>query len=298
MFRQDFVPMSAKLIRLRYPAVCAGCEAALAASTDAWWDADARTATCLECVQPPSRNDPAPNAPAATPEIEVAPEAPAPLMNEGEAGGSARREYEKRHERREAEIERRWGRLAGIVKLLSDDPQSITAWAKGSEGERRLAETLTRRVGDRAVLLHDRKVPGTRGNIDHLAVAASGVWVIDAKSYRGLVKRRDVGGLLRTDYRVYVGRRDRTAVTEGLGWQVDAVRAALGGVDVPVHAVVCFVDAEWRAFAKPFEIGGVWVLWRDKLAEMIASPGPLELSSVKQIGGHLASGLPAAGRTT
>lgn len=58
---------------------------------------------------------------------------------------------------------------------------------QGSEGERRLAAHLLRTVGDHAVLLHDRKVPRTRGNIDHLAVAASGVWVMDAKNYRGLV---------------------------------------------------------------------------------------------------------------
>jgi hypothetical protein len=70
------------------------------------------------------------------------------------------------------------GRLAGVVKFISNDPQS-TAWAKGSEGERRLAAHLVRSVGDRAVLLHDHKVPGTRGNIDHLVVASSGVWVIE-----------------------------------------------------------------------------------------------------------------------
>jgi hypothetical protein len=81
---------------------------------------------------------------------------------------------------------------------LSDDPQSTTAWAKGSEGERRLAEHLLRTVGGRAVLLHDRKVPHTRGNIDHIAIAASGVWVIDAKNYNGLVERRDVGGWFKT----------------------------------------------------------------------------------------------------
>jgi hypothetical protein len=86
----------------------------------------------------------------------------------GEAGWSAGQEHEKRHQRREQRIERRWGPLAGVVKFLSDDPQSIRAWAKGSEGERHLAERLQREVGDRAVLLHDRKVPGTRGNVDHI----------------------------------------------------------------------------------------------------------------------------------
>ena len=115
------------------------------------------------------------------------------------------------------------------MNFLSDDPQSITAWAKGSEAERRLAESLTRRVGDRAVLLYDRKVPKTRGNIDHMAVASSGVWVIDAKQCSGLVEKRDKGGLSKVDFRLYVNGRGRTKLVEGLGRQVEAVRVALAG---------------------------------------------------------------------
>jgi len=39
--------------------------------------------------------------------------------------------------------------------------------------------------------LHDRRVPGTKANIDHVAVGAGAVWVIDAKRYQGLVEHRD-----------------------------------------------------------------------------------------------------------
>src|SRR4051794_27144222 len=104
----------------------------------------------------------------------------------GQAGASAQREYQRRHDRREVEIDQRWGRFAGAVKVVAGEPASTLAWAKGSAEERRLAASLTKRVGDRAVLLHDRKVPNTRGNIDHLAIAPSGIWLIDAKTYRGL----------------------------------------------------------------------------------------------------------------
>src|ERR1700686_4970564 len=97
--------------------------------------------------------------------------------------------------------------------------QNITAWAKGSEGERRLAAHLQKAVGDRAILLNDRRVPKTKGNIDHLVIAASGIWVIDAKNYKGMVERRDVGGWFKTDQRLYVGRRDQTKLARGLGWQ-------------------------------------------------------------------------------
>ena len=117
--------------------------------------------------------------------------------------------------------------MAGLVKFLVDDPQSTTAWARGSEGERILAAALTRRVGDRAVLLHDRQMPGSSANIDHLAIAASGVWIIDAKKYQGRLQRRDQGGWRTSDYRVYVNGRDQTRLTGGLHKQAAVVRTAL-----------------------------------------------------------------------
>ena len=171
--------MSVRLIRLRYAGTCVGCGGALPVGTRAWWDEEARSTTCSGCRPLPDAE------PGGALSLETRPEntldEPSGSLATGQAGWSARREYEKRHERREQQIEKRWGPLAGVVKFLSDDPQSIKASAKGSKGERQLADRLLREVGDRAVLLHDRKVPRTRGNIDHIAIAASGVWVIDAK---------------------------------------------------------------------------------------------------------------------
>lgn len=47
--------------------------------------------------------------------------------------------------------------------------------------------------------LHDRRVPATSGNINHLVIGRAGVFVIDAKLYDGQTDSRDVGGLFRTD---------------------------------------------------------------------------------------------------
>jgi hypothetical protein len=190
-------------------------------------------------------------------------------------------------------IDQRSGRFAGLVKFLTDDPQSTKAWERGSEGERLLAACLVKRVGDRAVLLHDRKVPGTRGNIDHIAVAASGVWVIDAKNYRGRVEQRDKGGWFKTDLRLYVGGHDQTKKADRLGWQIDAVRDALGGIDAPITGVLCLTDAEgWSLFAKPFKQGDTWVVWPRKLTEMIGQSGDLTLADVTDVASQLAERLP------
>jgi hypothetical protein len=279
-----------KVIRLRYPATCLRCGIALPVSTRASWDAAARSVTCLDCLKSADAQEPATQPDEPDSEVAIPPSHP----TSGQAGASAQREYERRHQKREAQIDQRWGRLAGVVKFLSEDPQSMRAWQRGSEGERRLAEGLTRRVGDRAVLLHDRKVPKSRGNIDHIAIAASGIWVIDAKTYKGKVERRDKGGWFKTDLRLYVGGRNRTKLVDGLDWQVDAVHKALGDEVVPIHAVLCFIDAEWSFFAKPFRMGGVWVTWGRKLAEMIAEPGELTREDVLRVADRLVKGLPSA----
>ena len=117
-------------------------------------------------------------------------------------------------------------------------------------------------------------MPRVQGNIDHIAVAASGAWVIGTKKYKGRVERRNVGGWFKTDLRLYVGGRDQTKLADAVALQIDAVRDALGAAEVPIHATLCFVEADWGFFPKPFRQNGVRVTWSKKLAEMIAEPGP------------------------
>ncbi len=180
---------------------------------------------------------------------------------------------------------------------MSDEPQSTTAWAKGADGERRLARRLTDDLVAVGITLHDRKVPGTKGNIDHLVVAPSGVWVIDAKNYAGKVERRDVGGWLSTDLRLYVANHNKTNLVHGMGWQVKAVQTALSAIgfgELPIHPVLCFTDAEWGIFAKPFEIDGVLVTWAAKLIEAAKAPGPCDPTVIDLVARHLSATFPAS----
>jgi hypothetical protein len=265
-----------KLFQLRRSGTCRVCSGSLDQGVMAWWDSASHSLECTTCH------------PGAALESN-----PSSVSESGIPGGSSLERYETLHAKREAAIERRWGRFAGVVKLLTDDPQSTRAWRSGSEGERKLANYLTERLGGRVVLLHDRRVPRTRGNIDHLVVAASGVWVIDAKLRKGLIELRDVGGWFKVDRQLYVGGRRQTKLVDGIGWQVEAVRNALGTPGVPVHSAVCFVDGEWKLFAKPFELNGVLVCWPTKLVEKISQDGALEPAEVLAVAGYLASSLPA-----
>src|SRR6266571_1114104 len=104
-------------------------------------------------------------------------------------------------------------------------------------------------------VLHDRRIPGSRANIDHIVVAPWGVFVIDAKNYKGRVEKRDRGGFFSTDHRLYVGGRDKTALVAGVTKQVEAVRAALGDelANGPICKTICFVAADSSLFAYPIE---------------------------------------------
>ena len=46
--------------------------------------------------------------------------------------------------------------------------------------------------------------------------------------------------------------------------------------EVDVRAALCFVDAEWSLFAKPFRLEGVWVGWAKALGQQLLANGPLE----------------------
>ncbi len=210
------------------------------------------------------------------------------------AGASSRRQYERLRDQRRRRLEARLGKcLGGLASTLSDEPKSTQAWLKGSEGEQRLGAFLERRVPATAVVLHDRLVPGTRANIDHIVVAPSGIWVIDAKRYSGKFERRTSGLLSKKKDAIFVAARNRTGVVRGMPRQVDAVRSAVGAL-VVVTPVVCFLDSEWGLLAQAFELNGVLVTRRRTLVRRISAAGELTSEAVVELSRRIARSLPPA----
>ncbi len=116
---------------------------------------------------------------------------------------------------------------------------------------------------------HDRRIAGTRANIDHLVVTRDGVWVIDAKKYKGRPTLRVDGGVIRPRIeRLFVGSRDQTKLVDGVVWQMEKVEAV---VDAPVLGALCFVEADWPVFGGSFSVCGVEVLWPRKIASRVSS---------------------------
>jgi len=220
-------------------------------------------------------------------------------VNFGTAGASGKREYLRRRKNREERIRAAHPRVGGLLVKLQDEPQHEKAWATGANGEEQLAACLARR-SPQTLVLHDRCVPGSRANIDHLAVAASGVYVIDTKRYKGKIEVRKPKSSDQAT--LFIAGRRKSKLVDGLAGQVKAVVAALDLIekDVPVFGCFCFVNPEKQAggsampLIRTLTVGDFDLLYPRRLAKRLNKEGPLSAEARLVIAEALCELFPAA----
>lgn len=293
-----------KTMRLRYAGACRQCGQGLPAGTLAVYGRSTKTVRCVTCPPAPDASlgelsDPALDPGSVLSELPAAdPVAPVEL-DPGQPGASARREHERRRANREAKIRAAHPHLGGMILALSSDPQSTTAWATGAVGEEKLGARLNGFMSSTVRVLHDRRIPRTKANIDHIVVCSSGVFVIDAKKYRGRPQLRVEGGILRPRVEILlVGRRNCTKLVDGVLRQVELVSAALQAdpalSDVSVHGRLCFIEADWPLIGGSFITRGVEALWPKRLVKQLQLPGVLAEPEIEQVHRSLAAAFPPA----
>jgi hypothetical protein len=130
---------------------------------------------------------------------------------------------------------------------------STTAWAKGAEGEERTATYLDPLAREGFVIFHDRKIPMSVANIDHIVIGPTGVYVVETKNISGAFR-------IRGD-EVQIGGR-RVALVEEVRLEVEATWNALASVLAPrglrVTPIVCAHRAELPLFRR--HVGGIRIL--------------------------------------
>jgi hypothetical protein len=106
------------------------------------------------------------------------------------------------------------------------------AWRRGAVGERRTARLLGPLERQGWVVLHDLAVPGSRANLDHLAIGPGGVFVIDSKLYRGRLQLDRSG-------RLWHGRYPLAPAIRAVSFEADQAAQVLADpqVVVPIVAV-------------------------------------------------------------
>jgi hypothetical protein len=142
--------------------------------------------------------------------------------------------------------------------------------------------------------LHDRRIPGTRANIDHLVVTPWGVWVVDAKRYLNKRPTYEVYGGLFSPRReeLRVGGRKADQLVDGVLRQVERVEAVLDDT-VPVTGLLCFVEAGWPLIGGSFTVRGVRVCWPARLAKTLLKTEDPALD-VEAVSRRLAAKFPLA----
>lgn len=267
-----------RAMRLLGDRPCFVCGVVVRAGATVWWDVLHSSPVCAPCHEGPK--------------IEA--------RVEGVAGASAAREYERRSNRRTLQVRKAHPRVGGALLAISNEPQRVKAWSTGASGERIVGAALDALVDRECIVLHDRRIPGSKANIDHLVVSRTAVFVINAKKWSGRLERRDRGGPFRHDVRLFVGGRDRTKAAEASLREGSLVRGRLGGPwdGTPVVPVLCFTGVEVGLFTRPFVIGGVHVTWPRAIGKLVCGPATLDSAQVNGIARTLQEAFPPAVKTS
>ena len=147
---------------------------------------------------------------------------------------------------------------AATATALIAIPASTDAWRIGAEGEEWIGEVLRPLESQGFFILHDRSMPRSRANIDHIVVGPPGVFVVETKHYTGKLSER----------------RKRDFVAQA---KREAAAVAIVVSPVPVTPFVCIleeVDLGW--FTQ--EVDGVRIVWPHQLATELRY-APIRLTS-------------------
>jgi hypothetical protein len=272
---------------LRFASVCDECGLALPARTTALWSRSLKKVRCLK------------HQTAATEAVILEEEPPSvgePEFDRGTPGASVQAEFERRAKSREKRIQQKHPKIGKYILLLSDEPQSTRAWQTGAKGETGVGESLEElSVKYEFVILHDRQIPGSRANIDHIAVTRSGVYVIDAKNYEGMVRVVDPSGIFSNKPReLHIGSRNCTKLVTGMKKQVSLVNDALAKTETLATAtgVLAFFQANWPLLWAPTEIDGILVNGKG-IETILAKPGASTNDDIDSTARFLAQAFPS-----
>ncbi|MDQ3107765.1 MAG: NERD domain-containing protein [Actinomycetota bacterium] len=131
-------------------------------------------------------------------------------------------------------------RLAVLIAtvVVAAWPSKAGRWGAGAAGERATAAALAGAEREGWTIFHDVRLPGRRWNLDHVLIGPPGVIVVETKQWRDPVR---------------TWRQHPRILEERVGWQIDAVAAALGMGEVA--GFLCVHGATVRRFRRGTAVG-------------------------------------------
>jgi hypothetical protein len=163
---------------------------------------------------------------------------------------------------------RRRGRMVALLEALSADSLHEARWARRAESEERARRLEALLAGSGVRLLNDRRVPGARATIDHIAVGPRGVTIIDAV--------RESGRARVADGRLFVGAEDRTGLVRDMLRQIEVIRLGFAATpNLPIGGAICWVEPGGLPRVRNLSLDGVLIESPRVLAEELRRRGPV-----------------------
>ena len=171
------------------------------------------------------------------------------------------------------------------MEALSADTRHESRWTRQARSEERARRLEGLLAGSGVRLLNERRVPGARATVDHLAVGPRGVTVIDAAYETG--RARVVDG------RLLIDGEDQTMLVRDVMRQVAVIRLGLAASpSIPVNGAICWLEPDGLPRVRKLELGGILIDGPRAIAEELRRPGPVSAKRARQIAGVLDRRLP------
>lgn len=181
----------------------------------------------------------------------------------GKPGQSAQKMFELKSNARTERILRENPRIGPtLLKLFKAGPQ-ISNWEKGAVGERKIGESLNQLAKDENyIVLHDRRISGTKKNIDHILIATHGIFVVDSKNYEGKIRvKENTNVRQKQKTSLYINDKNQDILVGKLKDQVDHVKSLLESANfsAPVIGILAFYYGDLGILNRPQFVDGVLI---------------------------------------
>lgn len=156
-------------------------------------------------------------------------------------------------------------------------PREALAWGRGAKGERKTGDGLVPLERRGFVLLHDRRIPGGRGNIDHIAIGPQGIFVIESKYLSGTIEI--------TNNRLFIADNERQNVVEEVYREALATQIALGErlnhLRLTVTPILCIHGS--RVPWLDTKVAGIRLFSGRELRKIADGPAVLSVDQVQEL---------------
>jgi len=162
-------------------------------------------------------------------------------------------------------------------------PRTTIAWRTGALGEERTGELLRPLEAQGFRVIHDRLIPRSQANIDHIVVGPPGVFIVETKNY---------GGKLRVRHgEVWVAGRRKTEIVDQAKREAAAVAIVVS--PVPVTPLLCIHRADLSWFK--MEADGVRIVAPREMVKLLRkAPNQLTPDEVTRLAAQIEKSLAPA----